>query len=104
MTGLASITESAIRVVMIDAPCGRGFSDPACQRGFGTRDKRFAAGAHRDSDQGPYFPRALLPKGRAVASIGPLPTGAVPAWTVYLASDDAVRRGCRQPDIAHQAQ
>src|SRR5664280_1569785 len=25
MTGLASITESAIRVVMIDAPCGRGF-------------------------------------------------------------------------------
>ena len=27
----------------------------------------------------PYFPRALLPKGRAVASIGPLPTGAVPA-------------------------
>jgi hypothetical protein len=24
-----------------------------------------------------------------VASIGPLPTGAVPAWTVYLASDDA---------------
>gem|GEM_PF-2282596 len=24
-----------------------------------------------------------------MASIGPLPTGAVPAWTVYLASDDA---------------
>lgn len=44
--------------------------------------------AHRNSDQRPYFPRALLPKGPAAASIGPPPTGAVPAWTVYLASDD----------------